>query len=588
MPVQCLSASPLLYDDDLLMPPVSSSRGEPKRPHTGDEGEKPSKRARKGSGSGEVPNGDEEASGNIVHLSDRVRFSWQSKGKWKAKSRSKSAPVSRGSARVPLDSAPSTSSQPIMAPVIETSQATIFQPFAISPPASSETQPNEQELALQAEVERLRKEVEDKNKAISRHENVIDTVRTTISLQLAFSSIESTSFSVVPCGHISCQNCLIEWFTSHASNDDAPRQGRKRKTCPHCRGAVRLRPVELFGLAPAAAALAGQSDPSAVTPAFGPVTSAADPWAKLFPVATGHPLRDEEDGVLRCPDCFHEVWDGECVRCRRVFDDESGHSAFGSDDGSISIYGDGIGSVYEGAGSLYGNRSSDEGEGDSVYGSEPDYARQAFIPPVHMYDSYEDEDDDDSFIDDSELPRPPPAAYFHHYAPSESEVPEGEQDGYHSARGGDGYRSPVADVIRVSSSDSEDDSDNSGNSSDSDLDPELDEDEEEDDFLPPRGRRGRSAETDTTAPATGIETAEEADDEEESEVDPNTTIDADPDEDDEAPIRPMGRGRRVAAAGWGWAAQAMSQNRARGRRARRIDSPDLELGSESGSEYFSE
>ncbi|KAG8738335.1 hypothetical protein FRC10_006978 [Ceratobasidium sp. 414] len=564
------------------MPPVSSNRADPKRPHIGDEGEQPSKRARKGTGGGDVSNGDDETSNNIVHLSDRVRYSWQSKGKWKAKTpRSKSTPTSRGSSRVRLDPAtPSTSRQTMSAPVIEGALAMtdipVLETHPSAPtPTASEAQPlDKQALVLQAELARLRKELEDKNQAISRHENVMDVVRTKIA-----------SSSVVPCGHISCQNCLIEWFTSPAPNADAPRRGRKRKTCPHCRGAVRSRPVEIFGLAPAAAALIGQSDPSAAAPAFGPATSAADPWANLFPAPGGRPLRDQEDGVLRCPDCFHEVWDGECVRCRRVFSDAgSGHSAFGSDDGSVSIYGDGVGSVYGAAGSwyggsLYGDGGSDEGGGDSVYGSEPDYPHQAFVPQVHMYDSYEDEDDDDSFIDDSELPRPPPAAYFHHYAPSESEAAEGEEgDGYHSARGGDGYRSPVADVIRVFSSDSEDEND--GDMEDPDLD------NEEDDFLPPRGRRGRSAETDTTAPATGIETAEEADDEDdEDEVAPNATIDLDPDEDeDEAPVRPMGRGR-TAAAGWGWNSQLARQNLGRSRRSRRIASPD---GSDSGSEYFSE
>ncbi|KAG8706932.1 hypothetical protein FRC08_000785 [Ceratobasidium sp. 394] len=580
------------------MPPVSSNRGDPKR-RIGDEDEHPSKRARKDTGGGDVSNGDDEASSNIVLLTDRVRLSWQSKGKWKARTRSKSAPNSRGSSRVRLDpSAPSTSSRTMSAPAVEGTPVTVDVPVLRSlPPASTptvaETQPlDEQALALQAEVARLQKELEDKNKAISRHESVIDVVRTSMQCGICYEPFTRPCV-VVPCGHISCQNCLIEWFTSPAPNDDSPRrQGRKRKTCPHCRGAVRSRPVEVFGLAPAAAALVGQSDPSAAVPAFGPATSAADPWANLFPVAGGHPMRDEEDGVLRCPDCFHEVWDGECVRCGRLFSDAgSGRSAFGSDDGSISIYGDGMGSVYGAGGSLYGGSlfgdgGSDEGEGDSVYGSEPDYPHEAFVPRVHMYDSYEDEDDDDSFIDDSELPRPPPAAYFHHYAPSESEVAEGEEgDGYHSARGGDGYRSPVADVIHVSSSDSEDDEDE--DMDDPDLDVVID---EEDDFLPPRGRRGRSAETDTTAPATGIETAEEADDEDdEDEVNPNATIDLDPDEDeDEAPVRPMGRGRRAAAAGWGWNAQAAGQGRGRGRRSRRIDSPEPGLGSDSGSEYFSE
>jgi hypothetical protein len=409
-------------------------------------------------------------------------------------------------------------------------------------------------------------------------------------------------FSVVPCGHISCQACLIEWFTSPPPGAEPAgplHRQAKRKTCPHCRGAVRSRPVEVFGLGPVVAALVNQSGALSIaastSKAEAPVTGPADPWAGLFPPpSAGHALRDEADGVLRCPACFHEIWDGECVRCGRMFsEDGSGRSAFGSDVDSISIYGDGAASVFgEGDGSMSGGSLSDggsnNGEGNSVYGSGHDYPHQAIVPRARVYDSYdEDEDEDDSFIDDTELPRPPPAAYFTHYAQSDSDGQEEEPEaaGYQSARGGEGYRSPLPDVIRISSSSSDLDSeDNNEDMDNSDLD-----DEEEDDFLPPRGRRGRSAETEITSPLTGIETAEEADDEDDNdEADTNVTIEQDDEEeeDDEAPIRPVGSGRRAAAAGWGWNVE--QRGVARGRGLRRIESQELDIGSESGSEYFSE
>jgi hypothetical protein len=293
-------------------------------------------------------------------------------------------------------------------------------------------------------------------------------------------------------------------------------------------------------------------------------------------------LRDEEDGVLRCPSCLNEIWDGECTNCGRMFSDNgSGDSAFGSDDGSISIYGDGLGSIYGGGGSLYGGsmfggEGSEAGSANSVYEGQPPL-HMAYMPRV--YDSYdEDEDEDDSFVDDSELPRPPPpAAYFRHYVPSDSEEEEEEEEeedgGYHSARG---YRSPVPVATRISDSDSAED--------DGDEDSSLDEDDEEDDFLPGRGRRGRSAETQATAP----ETAEEADDEDEDEddngVNPDATIDLVSDDDDEPPVRPTGR--RMAAARWGWSPQDGEPPRGRSLARRRILSP--EAGSEDGSEYFSD
>ncbi|KAG9088807.1 hypothetical protein FRC06_001832 [Ceratobasidium sp. 370] len=176
------------------MPPVASYRGDPKRPHIGDESEQPNKRARRGTGGGDVPNRDDEASSNIVHLSDRVRLSWQSKGKWKAKTpRSNSAPTSRDSSRVRLDpSAPGPSKQTMSAPVIEGTPVTVDTPVletqtSVSTPTTAEAQPlDEQTLALQAEVARLRKELEDKNKAMSRHENVMDVVRTSMQCGICY------------------------------------------------------------------------------------------------------------------------------------------------------------------------------------------------------------------------------------------------------------------------------------------------------------------------------------------------------------------------------------------------------------------
>lgn len=349
------------------------------------------------------------------------------------------------------------------------------------------------------------------------------------------------------------------------------------------------------------AALVGQPGPpttpasismvkAAESPAGPGPAGASDPWLGLFPPApVGHALRDDADGVLRCPSCFHEIWDGECTQCGRMFSDGgSAQSAFGSDAGSISVYGDGVGSLYGGGGgSIFGGSLdgiSDEGEGDSVYGSGPDYPHLAYVPRALVYDSYdEDEDEDDSFVDDSELPRPPPAAYFNHYALSDSDGDGGRDEGE-----GDGYRSPPPVTLRASSEDSQFDEDDDNNS-------ELLDDDEEDDFLPPRGRRGRSADSNTAdlRPRSGIETAEEADDEDDedgpnptshsnptastsSNPNPNATIDLASSDSDDPPVRPAGR--RAAAARWGWSSQ---------QQRRRIESPVF--GSESESEeYFSD
>lgn len=566
----------------------SQHKGKRPRASSAGDAEHLEKRARSGGGS-PVRDSPNDNPNDIVYLRDRTRLSWQSKGKWREKTPRRPMMMSLTQAASDL-LAPSTSKQGAatnaMLAAEDTSIIDISSILEDQPSQSAidpqETPTHQKELELQAEIDKLRNELKQKDQVISRHENTIEVVQNSMHCPICLDPLWKP-FVVVPCGHIACQGCLVNWFTSPPPdpNGDPPeplpphRQKQKRKTCPHCRGVVRSRPVEVYGLGTVVATLVGQQGPASPSK-----SEAADPWADMFPPPRNDPLRDEEDGgILRCPECFHELWGGECTRCGRVFSEGgSGDSAFGSDDGSISIYGDDLGSVFGGGGgslfggSIYGD--SDDGSGDSVYGDEPPLA---YIHRGRVYDSYdEDEDEDDSFIDDSELP-PPPAAYFHHYVPSDSDEDEEEEEDntYHSARG-DGYRSPVPTVIRVSESGSEDDDDS--------------DDEEEDDFLPPRGRRGRSAETSSNA---APETAEEADDEEEeddgedapSTVDPNATIDlVSDDDDDEPPIRAAGR--RSAAARWGWSPADGEPERGRSLSRRRIVSPRAE--SENGSEYFSD
>ncbi|CCO31328.1 putative RING finger protein C548,05c [Rhizoctonia solani AG-1 IB] len=433
---------------------------------------------------------------------------------------------------------------------------------------------NHREQKLQEEIERLRSQLEQKNQIISRHETTIETVQNSVHCPICLDPLWKP-FVVVPCGHMACQGCLISWFTSPPPGaadqpDERPRQ--KRKTCPHCRGLVTSRPVEVYGLGGVVTTLHPDHPPSTLNDN---VTAATvDPWADIFRPPPALPLRDDEDRVRRCPSCMYEIWDGECVGCGLTFSDVSGHTAFGSDDGSISIFDDEPRSIYNGGGSLYGGTLyGDEGSNASSGGSlyEEDVVPDPNYPPrSRVYESYdEDDDEDDSFIDDTELPRPPPAAYFHHYAASDSED-EPEDTGYHSARG---FRSSPVPVTRANSY-----SDSASGSSLSD------DDEEEDDFLPGRGRRGRSVET-----ATLPETAEEADDEDDDEedeasVNPNATIDLASDEDDdEPPIRAVGR--RSAAERWGgWSRDDGEPPRGRSLSRRRVMSP--EDGSES--EYFSD
>jgi hypothetical protein len=53
------------------------------------------------------------------------------------------------------------------------------------------------------------------------------------------------------------------------------------------------------------------------------VSAADDVWTGIFPhEREGYRLRDEEDGVERCPECFGEVMDGGCQMCGAEFSED--------------------------------------------------------------------------------------------------------------------------------------------------------------------------------------------------------------------------------------------------------------------------
>ena len=173
-------------------------------------------------------------------------------------------------------------------------------------------------------------------------------------------------YALAPCGHLACHSCLVNWFTALPPNNrPAPPAIRRRKTCPHCRAVVRERPVEVWGVKGIARAV-GKSGllpnqlPVPVETSDG-LDANVDPWKDIFPKpsAAGHPgfpwffhdadiddddvhiadiaprgeevgmLDLEDGGIYRCLDCMHEIWDGVCSSCGRVY---PGHRPEGDDD----------------------------------------------------------------------------------------------------------------------------------------------------------------------------------------------------------------------------------------------------------------
>jgi len=170
---------------------------------------------------------------------------------------------------------------------------------------------------------------------IDRQHATLEAVHNSLQCEICLLLLDRP-FVMPKCGHVTCQGCLEAWFSSapqpqHHDALDEPGFERplwaRRKTCPHCRQAVTRPPAPLF-LAKNLAKLVSAPyllDKTALRDGTVPPDAGqdhgSDPFSKYFPPERGEgPLRDEQDGVLRCPNCFHEIYNGECEGCGHVWD----------------------------------------------------------------------------------------------------------------------------------------------------------------------------------------------------------------------------------------------------------------------------
>ncbi|KDN51392.1 hypothetical protein K437DRAFT_50308 [Tilletiaria anomala UBC 951] len=229
---------------------------------------------------------------------------------------------------------------------------------------------HDREKELQLQVTELQGLIKKHEQVIQEQTNTLNAVQSACTCHICLDSIWRP-FVLVPCGHIFCLSCLVNWFQKpdhhevsippHWSEglrrDEEERRTRlRRKLCPECRTHVAQPPVELWsmklvmdkmhagaesmrtaargeGLANLQALVSAEYGYEAgetaqqrdeklgltarLTTAQGMVLGKQlGVWHNIFPARDIDPSRprfDEADRVYRCPECSAEMLDGECI-----------------------------------------------------------------------------------------------------------------------------------------------------------------------------------------------------------------------------------------------------------------------------------
>ncbi|KAG9307962.1 hypothetical protein JVU11DRAFT_12768 [Chiua virens] len=300
--------------------------------------------------------------------------------------------------------------------------------------------PEPSSSSLEDKVVQLEAELKSKNDLITSHHALLNQVQQSITCQVCL-DLMYKPYALAPCGHLACHSCLVNWFTAPPpDNRPLPPPIMRKKTCPHCRAIVRERPVEVWSVK-SIAQVVGKSgllqnlsplpeDTSEVS------NSNVDPWKDIFPKlgAASHrfpwyvPGADiditdvaprgedvgmldmEDGGIYRCLDCMHEIWDGVCTSCGRVY---PGHRPEGEDEDDVGDparwFDDHMGAeevdVADDPGwmGLEDGEADDGGDFDDWRPFDPwHYAYRGFIGTIHV-DGEDEEDEDDEFSGVAEL-----------------------------------------------------------------------------------------------------------------------------------------------------------------------------------------
>ena len=100
-------------------------------------------------------------------------------------------------------------------------------------------------------------------------------------------------YSLSPCGHVGCLECLLNWFTTGQDEEDTTDPIHREKTCPQCRTLIVLPPTPSYVLKNIIEEIesSGPSPKSRYTP----ITNIVNPWSRIFALANEEQDEDDED-----------------------------------------------------------------------------------------------------------------------------------------------------------------------------------------------------------------------------------------------------------------------------------------------------
>ncbi|KEF62181.1 uncharacterized protein A1O9_00153 [Exophiala aquamarina CBS 119918] len=209
---------------------------------------------------------------------------------------------------------------------------------------------------------------------------------------------------ILGCGHTYCYSCLASWFGGA--------QGRKKnRNCPDCRAVVTIQPSPNYLLRDLVHMFVGRvellpedetmEEHQQAKEEEAGVLAADRAGPGLFKgvflrrphhiIRPGHGVLDEDDNVVRCPECYWELEDGACLQCG--FEASGDSESDSGDDSDLPSFRT-VESEYDSDGIIIAP------EGAMLREFQEDYYSSASDSEIDHADDYDDDDDMDGFIND--------------------------------------------------------------------------------------------------------------------------------------------------------------------------------------------